>query len=220
MAKTIIHKDNKAFFGDKDHLELSKKASFSTLIFELLSGKSPKEDELKVFELVLNLSIDHGAETPSARAVIEAANKGASISEAVASGIKAIDDIHGGAGEGAMEVFYKIKEEDLDPKEVVTSYLETERKVPGYGHRIYKVDPRAELILETASEAGIGADYIKVAKSIEGELKSRTGKILPVNIDGAMAVIFCAFNWEPRLAKAVFIIARTPGLCGQFLNNE
>ena len=57
------------------------------------------------------------------------------------------------------------------------------------------------------------------AKELENELKKQSGKNLPVNVDGAIAAVFCAFGWEPRLAKALFITARVPGLCGQFLNN-
>jgi len=51
-------------------------------------------------------------------------------------------------------------------------------------------------------------------------LEIQKGQKLPLNIDGAIAVALCSFGWDPKLGKAVFIIARTPGLCGQFLNNQ
>src|SRR3989344_2394462 len=109
MAKTIKHDETgKALFGESDYLEVSQTRSFVSLIFELLSEKIPSLEEEKVFELILNLSIDHGSDTPSAEAVISAAKTGKNISESVAEGILQINDIHGGAIEPAMRVFKNI----------------------------------------------------------------------------------------------------------------
>jgi len=52
------------------------------------------------------------------------------------------------------------------------------------------------------------------------ELEAQKGKKLPLNIDGAIAVALCSFGWDSKLGKAVFLIARTPGLCGQYLTNS
>ncbi len=228
MTRTIIHKNNEAFFGDEKHLEVAQKKDFAEMIFEMFGERSPNDGEpirqaqgkLKVFELILNLTIDHGSETPSAVAVIEAARAGKTISESVAAGILQINDTHGGAGEGCMEILYKIKNEKLNIKNFVAECLAVKKRIPGYGHRIYKIDPRAELIFKMMRASGIGEDYIVIAKDIERELKAQSGKNLPVNIDGAIAVFLCALGWKPILAKAVFIVARMPGLCGQFLNNS
>lgn len=219
MAKTIHHKDSKAFFGDEDHLEASKRISYPAMLFDFFSEKKPSEGELKIFELILNLTIDHGPDSPSGKAVVVSAKAGKTISEAVASGVLEINDAHGGAGEECMEIFYRIKKEGINLKDVVAEYLADKKKIPGFGHRIYEIDPRAELVFKTMEELRIGAEYILIAKELEKELKIQSGKNLPVNIDGAIAAVFCAFGWAPRLAKAVFITARVPGLCGQFINN-
>src|SRR3990167_7823367 len=98
MAKTVTHNESGiASWGDEDHLQAAKSRSFASMVFETLSGKSPTDSELKIFELVLNLSIDHGPETPSAIKVIEAAKEGKSISESLSAGILEINDTHGGA---------------------------------------------------------------------------------------------------------------------------
>jgi hypothetical protein len=65
MAKTVRHHELKSLWGDEDHLEVAQERSFAELVFELLTEKKPTADELKLFELILNLSIDHGSETPS-----------------------------------------------------------------------------------------------------------------------------------------------------------
>ncbi|MDO8676933.1 MAG: citryl-CoA lyase [Candidatus Azambacteria bacterium] len=220
MAKTIHHKDNKAFFGDTEHLQASRELSYPAMLFELFSERKPNGAELKVFELILNLTIDHGPDSPSAKAVIAAGKAGKTISEAVAAGVLEINDAHGGAGEGCMEILYRIKKDGIKFENIVSEYLSAKKKIPGYGHRIYEVDPRAELIFKTMEDLGISTEYILIAKNIETELKKQSGKNLPVNVDGAIAAALCSFGWAPRLAKALFITSRVPGLCGQFINNS
>ncbi len=220
MAKTVIHQNNTPYFGEEPLLEIAPNRSFAGMIFELLSGKEADIHQLKLFETILNISIDHGEDTPSAVETIKAAKDGKTISEAVSAGILQINDTHGGAIEPAMEVLYKIKNNNLNVKDVVDEYLKEEKRLPGFGHRIYEVDPRSELLFKLAGENGISDEYIKIVKEVESELKEAKGKALPVNIDGAIAAILCAFGWETKLGKAVFIVARTPGLCGQYLQNS
>jgi len=217
MAKTVTHKDNTPYFGDEHLLEIAAERSFSDMIFELLSGKAPDIHQGRVFETILNLSIDHGEDTPSAVEVIKAAKEGKTISEAVASGILQINDTHGGAIEPAMEMFYRIKNQELGIKDFVKGQVEQGNRLPGFGHRIYTVDPRTQLIFKLAKEKSIPPEFIDLANDIAKELKEAKGKDLPVNIDGAIAAILCSFGWDSKLGKAVFIAARTPGLLGQYL---
>lgn len=220
MTKTVVHKDLKSFFGSDDLLEVSQERSFSQMIFELLTEKEPSEDELKIFELILNLSIDHGPDTPSAKEVIESAKKGESISEAVAAGVGQINDTHGGAIEPAMKILYQVKKKDISIEGLVKQYLSQDKKIPGFGHRIYKeTDPRADLIFEKLKQTGIGGDYLMIIVELQNEIANKMGKRLPINIDGAIAVALCGLGWDAKLGKAVFIVARTPGLVGQYLNN-
>ena len=218
MTKTVTHKDNLPYFGDEPLLGIAQSRNFAEMIFELLSGKKPDNHQAKLFETILNISIDHGEETPSAVETIKAAKEGKTISEAVAAGILQINDAHGGAIEPAMELLYKVKSEKLIVKSLVAEQLEQGKRLPGFGHRIYEVDPRSQLLFKLAKDEGITDEYIGIAKGIEKELKEAKGKALPVNIDGAIAAILCAFGWDTKLGKAVFIIARTPGLCGQYLS--
>ncbi len=231
MAKTVHHQDLKSFFGDEDHLELSHKSSFSDLIFETLSGHKPSPSQSKVFELILNLSIDHGPDTPSAVPLIEKAKSGATISEALAEGVLHINDRHGGAIEPCMEFFYRVKSQAAEGeprqgresrvKELIGQELAEGKKLAGFGHRIYKEeDPRAQLIIKTLEKALIGAEYIEIARKVEEEIEKQKGVKLPLNIDGAIAIALCDFGWDPKLGKAVFLSARVPGLCAHYLNNS
>lgn len=222
MARTVIHDEQgNTKWGDRDHLEVAQTRSFASMIFELLSEKIPTQSQLKIFELILNISIDHGPDTPSAKVTIKEAKKGETISEAVAEGIEQINDSHGGAQEKLMEILYQVDRGQFTGDSLVVECIKKGERMPGFGHRIYKEkDPRAQLIIEKLTEAGMGSEFIDIAKELETQLKSQTGKQLPLNIDGAIAVALCSFGWDSKLGKAVFIIARTPGLCGQYLNNS
>lgn len=219
MPKTIIHKNNIPYFGDEELLEVALKRKFSDMIFELLSEKKPNESESRLFETILNMSIDHGEETPSAIPTIEAAKSGKTVSESVAAGMIQINERHGGAVEGCMEILYKIKKENSNIKDFVQKTIDTGEKLPGFGHRFYETDPRTELLFELMKEENLSDEFIKIAKELEEELEKQKGKKLPINVDGAIAVVMCTLGWEPKVANTIFLIARTPGLVGQFLNH-
>jgi len=57
----------------------------------------------------------------------------------------------------------------------------------GFGHRIYTVDPRSQLLFEIAKNEGLAEDYIEIVKELKKELRELKGKPLPVNIDGAIS---------------------------------
>jgi citrate synthase len=202
-----------------DNLDLLNRAGdlkFSDLIFETLSEKTPTDQESKLFELILNLSIDHGPDAPSAMKVIGEAKNGETISEAVSEGIEQINDSHGGAAEPLMEILLSVKREAKSVKDLVEEYLKEGKRLPGFGHRLYKdEDPRAQMVLSL-----VDSEFKAVALEIETELEKQKGMKLPINIDGAIAVVLCSWGWDPKLGKAVFIVARTPGLCAHYLNNH
>lgn len=218
MVKTIKHIDSIPYFGNEKLLEVAKTKTFSEMVFELLSGKKPTKNKLKLFDLILSISIDHGTDSPSAKETIKIAEEKETISNAIAGGISKIDNVHGGAIEPAMELFYKIEKEGLNTDTVVNEYMEKNLKMPGFGHRIYEEDPRTKLIFEIANEYNIDIKFILIAQNISRELSNIKNKKIPVNIDGAIAAILCSFGWNSNLGKAVFITSRTPGLCGQYLN--
>lgn len=231
MVKTVIHDSlGEAKFGEQDHLQIAQSRTFSEMIFELLSEKLPTKEELQLFDLILNLSIDHGPDAPSAAATIEAAKEGKSLGEAVAAGVAQINDQHGGAMEPLMEILYYCHSEEQSDEEsptnvgssvqnLVENYIKEDKKIPGLGHRLYKdQDPRAELLMGTAISLKVGEEYIQAVREIRDEFEKQSGKSLVVNIDGAIAAILCGFGWPSKLGKAVFIIARTPGLCGHYIN--
>lgn len=225
MAITVTHIDSDeikaALFGEKDLLEVSQKNTFTQMVFEMLTERQSNEAEVKLLDLILNLSADHGPNAPSAVATIQAVKDGKTMGEAVGSGLAQIGDRHGGAGGPLMEIMYRIKNQGTSIKGEIEELLNKGERLPGVGHRVYKdLDPRAQLIMNTAIANGVGEEYIKIVNDLRSELEKQSGKSLPVNIDGAIAAVFCGFGLKPDLGIAIFIIARSPGLCAHYITTK
>lgn len=224
MAKTITHVDNDetkpALFGERDLLETAQQISFTEMVFEMLTDRKPSEAEVKLLNLILNLSADHGPNAPSAVSTIESAKSGKTMGESVGTGMAQIGDRHGGAGGPLMEILYRAnKGEEI--KDIIAEQLAEGKRIPGMGHRVYKdIDPRAQLIMKTAIDNGVGEEYVRMVNQVRDELEAQSGKSLPINIDGAIAAVFCGMGLKPEHGIAIFIVARAPGLCAHFINTS
>src|SRR5882762_7543700 len=88
-----------------DVLDLMRHATFTDLIFLLHHDRLPSAEERRLLDAILVGVADHGAGAPScAAARLAASGNRQSLSAAIAAGILAIGDEHGGAGSNCMEM--------------------------------------------------------------------------------------------------------------------
>src|SRR5271166_4404659 len=88
-----------------DVTSLMTRAGFTDTIFLLHQGRLPQPGEKRLLDAILIGVADHGAGAPScATARLAASGNRQSLSAAVAAGILAIGDEHGGAGSACMEM--------------------------------------------------------------------------------------------------------------------
>jgi citryl-CoA lyase len=210
--KTAIttHKDGKVYLRGKDLIGLSDKVSFAASIYLALKGRLPDEKAEKMFSAMLVISIDHGVEPSSVVAARNIYSAGSPVQAAVAGGVLAFGEYHGGAIESAMESFYEFV--DKPAGEVIDDFKSRDKRLAGFGHKLYKGDdPRTVKLIEIAKETGFEGKYVKFAQSISEEFKNRQ-KALPLNIDGIIAAILCEMGFDSKVGKGIFIIARVPGL--------
>jgi citrate synthase len=100
-------------------------------------------------------------------------------------------------------------------EEAIDECLEAGRKLPGFGHRIHRVDPRAGRLLQMAHELELDGEHVQMVRTMERVLASRRSPAdapLPLNVDGALAAVCGDMGFEPELGNAIFMIARIPGL--------
>ena len=88
--------------------------------------------------------------------------------------------------------------------------------VPGFGHRFHKTgDPRTPRLLDLVDNAvkdgEISGKFVKIGRQIEKEI-SVIKKVIPMNIDGATAVIYAELGCPPPLARGLFCLSRSVGI--------
>ena len=109
----IVNKDEThIWLRGYDITQLMSRASFASVLFLLHKNRLPTDGEERLFNALLIASADHGSGAPScATARLAASGNRESLSAAVAAGILAIGDVHGGAGALTMDVIRVISED-------------------------------------------------------------------------------------------------------------
>ncbi|MDG4648136.1 citryl-CoA lyase [Roseibacterium sp. SDUM158017] len=199
--------------------ELIGTTGFAEMIWLMVMGAPIAGHRAKLFEAALVAAVDHGPQAPSIAAARMAATCGVGLQSAMATGLNMLGDVHGGAGEQAVEMYRFV--ERGGPEGLATALdawrAERGRYLPGFGHRFHKpVDPRAPRLLslvDEAAEAGaVSGAYAQIARAIEAHLATERGKPVPMNIDGATAVIYAELGCPPPLARGFFGLSRTVGI--------
>ncbi len=93
------------WYHGHDVTTLMKDATFADVVYLLHRGRLPVETERRVIDAILIASADHGPGSPSAAAMRTVATGNRAAPEAaIAAGILAIGDAHGGAGLACLEL--------------------------------------------------------------------------------------------------------------------
>ena len=139
---------------------------------------------------------------------------------ALASAVNMLGDVHGGAGEQAIELYRMVDAAGgPDAAQAVVDRWQSDRGafIPGFGHRFHKpVDPRAPRLLALVDQAvgDVVCDgrFAAIGRAIESTLAEQKGKPVPMNIDGATAVIYAELGFAPPLARGLFCLSRSVGI--------
>lgn len=213
-------------FGNDEILErIDKIQPFSNVIYQALTGeKTIDEKKAKLIESMIVASVDHGVTPPSTQATIIAATVRAAYEVAVAQGVSAITDVHGGAGAKAAEFFQGCvvlaKEKNMDLSDAVheniTIYMKEGKRIQGLGHRFHTKDPRRDVLWIKAKYAGVANKCVQISQIITEVFNKVRGINLPINVDGVIGAIIADMRLNPSIAKAVFIYGRIAGLSAHY----
>jgi citrate synthase len=196
--------------------ELMGRISFSEALHLTLLGELPSAATRTLLDAILVATVDHGATPPSTLAARTVASTGAPANAAMAAGVLAINRHHGGAIEACVLLLRRALERDGAPEDgavaVVRGHVAEGRRLPGYGHRLHRADPRTARLFELAAELGVAGPGIEMAGRVQRALQVQTGRELPINVDGAIAALLIDLSLPTALANALFTLARTVGL--------
>lgn len=204
--------------------ELIGNVTFPEMIWLMIRGERPSRAQAGLLEAALVASVDHGPHAPSIAIARMAITCGVDLNNAMASGINVLGDVHGGPGQQCMELYAQIRAASggADPfPALVDGELEQfiarhGKIVPGFGHRFHPIDPRVEPLLARVAQAAQAGDvsgiYARIGREVEAALRRRTGKPIPMNIDGVTAVIFSELGFPPPMGRGLFILSRSVGI--------
>jgi citrate synthase len=204
--------------------QLIGRISFPQMIWLMLKGELPTPDQASLLEAALVSAVDHGPQAPSIAIGRMAVTCGLPLNGAMASAINVLDDIHGGAGEQCMELYADIARliEDGTAREAAIEaaldvfIAERDKIIPGFGHRFHPVDPRSPRLLalvDMARKQGVvSGRFADIGRGVESLMERRKGRRIPMNIDGATAVIYSELGFPPPLGRGLFILSRSVGI--------
>jgi citrate synthase len=208
----------------KEPIPPNPRLSHAANFLYMLQGKEPDARLAHWFDVALILHADHSfnASTFSARVT---ASTLSDMHSAVTSAIGTLKGpLHGGANEQVMRMLLEIQTPDR-AEEYVRNLL-AQKKVMGFGHRVYRTeDPRAAVLRKMSEELGQRAGQTKwheISRRIE-DLMLREKKI-NANVDFYSASAYCVLGIPLDLYPLIFAVSRISGwtahLLGQRANNR
>jgi citrate synthase len=196
----------------------------------LLDGREPSAELGHVMDVVLTLHADHefNASTFAARvAVATLADLHAAITAAIAT-LKG--PRHGGANEDVLAMLRGIEDPDraeafvearVGARAAMTRVerADARARIPGFGHRVYKVDDARARVLrgmaKTMADATGRGRLFDVAERVYDAMRARTS--LPVNVDFFSAVVYDALDIPPDFCTSIFAVGRVAGWCAHVM---
>jgi len=204
--------------------------SHAAYFLELIDGRAPSPEVARVLDLVLTLHADHelNASTFATRVGV------ATLTDLHAAIVSAVCTLkgprHGGANEDVLAMLLEIGEparaEDyIEARLGARSGLSRQERgnprvrVPGFGHRVYKVDDARARVLrgmaKSMAEATGRQKLFEVAERVYDAMRART--TLPVNVDFFSAVVYDALGIPPDFCTSIFAVGRIAGWCAHAL---
>lgn len=205
--------------GDRDILpndELGHAANF----LYMLNEKVPDDRQARIFDQCLILHAEHqmNASTFSARVTGSALADSYAV---VASAVGTLSGpLHGGANEDVLQML-----EEIGTVSNVVPWLDeamaAKKKIPGFGHREYKVkDPRAKILQRLAGDlfSSGSTPLYDIAVKLEEVMEERVGpKGIYPNVDFYSGLVYQKLGIPTDLFTPIFAMARVSGWLAHWL---
>ncbi|MFF4615247.1 citryl-CoA lyase [Nonomuraea jabiensis] len=95
--------------------------------------------------------------------------------------------------------------------EVLAGYRGAKRYFPGFGHRFHPRDPRRDPLVRAIEDAArdgvVEGAYLRIGLEIERQLAP-----VPMNVDGATAIVYSELGFAPELGRGLFVLSRAVGV--------
>lgn len=199
--------------------------SHAEYLFRVLLGRAPDEVEARTLDVALVLHAEHelNASTFAARVVTATESD---LHAAITAAIAALKGPkHGGANEDVIEMLQEIRTPDrVEP--YVKARLASKQRVPGFGHRVWRVvDPRAVELAELSRQMGEktgDTSWYELSRLVAEIVQREKG--LNANVDFYSATVYYKMGIPTDLYTSIFacsrIIGWTAHILEQWSNNR
>jgi citrate synthase len=201
--------------------EIVEQLSYVDLLWLALKSELPTKAQSRTFGAVLTSLPDHqfiSSHAPAARFVASAHSE--SPIPGIAAGLLCVGMHTISPQEAADEIadaWDMMQTEGLTVKEtakrVVDRHVENKTYIPGFGHPTHKqFDPRGVALEKIARETGVWGEKAGLYEAIHEEFVRRTGRNLPINIDGIIACVLTELDFDPIEMAGIALTAILPGV--------
>jgi citrate synthase len=202
------------------HLDLGLAANF----LYMTTGERPSEAAVRVMDVALVLHAEHGsnASTFVARATASTLTDVYSAITAAIGSLKG--PLHGGANTAVMKMLEEIGSVGAVDAYIVDKLSQPKARIPGFGHRVYRVlDPRAAIlegVSEKLAEESGDSKWFEMSQEMERVMDremERRGKQVKPNVDFYSASVYRMLGFPGEMYTPIFTVARVPGWLAHLL---
>jgi citrate synthase len=207
---------------DKEIIHPDPRLSHAANFLYMLTGKRPTPAAERAFDVALVLHADHDLNASTFSARVTAATL-ADYHGAITSAIGTLKGpLHGGANIEVMKVLLEIEASHEDPEDWVQHQLAKKRKIPGFGHRVYKtLDPRAihlSKLSKSLGEQAKNTQWYAMSLRLQKAMKEQKG--IDANVDFFSASSYYVMGIPLDLYTPIFAVSRVAGWSAHVLEQH
>lgn len=196
--------------------EIVGKATFTEMIYFLLTGREPTPVQTAILDACLVTLMEHGL-TPSAVATrLTYGSAPEAMQGAVAAGLLGVGSVFVGASESCAQLLARIVAAADGPTEaraIVAEQSGTKARVPGFGHPLHRpVDPRTVALFELARRLGGFGVHCTALEQLSAAVDANAGRAIPINATGAIAALVADAGLPISILRGISLISRCAGL--------
>ncbi len=206
-------------------VQLDATLGYAGAFIQAIEG-NPEPRVVDAFNTTQILQMEHSfnAGTFASRVVVSTL---ASVEAGIAAGIGALSGpLHGGADEAALNLADRFATPD-EARAYVAAALERGEKIPGMGHREYRVvDPRARFLKQWAAQLSQGTEHentyrilCEMDETFSAAMAAR-GKPLHANVEFYKGLVLRIAGLPNHFFTAAFAMARVFGYVAHFIESR
>ncbi len=204
-------------------LEPDPELSHAANYLYMITGQRPNAVEEKIMDIALILHADHGMNASTFASLVVASTL-SDMYMSISSGVAALNGpLHGGANERVIQTL-----DQIGGPENVKAWYEKEKgqgkKIPGFGHRVYKrYDPRARILGPIAKHLTGRSErarrLLETAQELERVVIEDLGpdKGIYPNVDFYSGLVYSCLGIPTYLFTPTFAVARVAGWTARVL---